>query len=76
MDKGDTVIVLDNKTYHKDFAEPTPFKARIIDFYESGILVISEETNKGYELKPDKILDFIPIEDMKEMLYVFLKKEC
>lgn len=40
MEVGETVIVIDNSNYWEGFREPCPFKARIIGFYESGILVL------------------------------------
>lgn len=80
MKKGETVIVIDNSNYWEGFREPCPFKARIIGFYESGILVLSEntgvgyETGKGYELQPNQILDFLQIEEIKEIDYKLLLK--
>ena len=81
MEVGETVIVIDNSNYWEGFREPCPFKARIIGFYESGILVLSKntgvgyETGKGYELQPHQILDFLPIEEIKEITYKLLKNE-
>ena len=55
MKKNDIVTVLNITGYYKP--EPTPFKAKVIGVYESGTLVKSLTTERGYELQENQLYE-------------------
>ena len=61
------VIIIDTGNYIASFAEPTPFRARVIDKYEKEIVVKSLETNKVYELYYFQILEYLDLEEIREL---------
>jgi len=44
-----TVLVVDNQHYLREYAEDTPFEAIVIDEYDTNIVVRSIKTDKEYE---------------------------
>ena len=53
MERNNVVTVLEITGYHEP--EPTPFQAIVIGVYESGILVKSLKTERGYELQEKQL---------------------
>lgn len=62
------VIIIDTGNYKDSYAEPTPFRARIIDKYDNCVVVKSMETNKEYELYYYQVLEFLDLEEIKELI--------
>ena len=62
------VIVIDVGNYKAIYREPTPFKAIIKDVYENQAVVVSLATNNEYELYEYQILEFLDIDEIKELL--------
>lgn len=62
------VIVLDTTNYKTSYSEQVPFKAKVVQDYDHEILVESLVTKKQYELYYDQILEFMPIEDIKNII--------
>lgn len=68
MIEGSVVIVVDNGNYVSDYAEDTPFKARVIEVFDHEITVTSTSTGKVYELYYHQILESLDIGVIKQMI--------
>jgi hypothetical protein len=66
--EDNTVIVIDNSNYKPSFAEKTPFKAKVIDKYDTTVIVRSLTTRKEYELYYYQILEALSIEEITNLL--------
>jgi len=62
------LIVLDNGNYKSSYAEETPFLAAFIKEYDNNVVVVSLETGKEYELYKYQILEFLDIEEIKNII--------
>lgn len=68
--KYETVVVINTSNYKSSYSDKVPFKAQVLDRYDDTIWVVSEETNKEYELYYDQILEFYSDDQLSRFIDV------
>lgn len=66
--EDNVVIVLDNSQYIADYAETTPFKAKVFHKYNNTIEVVSLLTDKLYELYYYQILESLETDEIIKLI--------